>query len=63
MRAFAGQGFQTSYDSYEAMVQDGYDKGVPMGRDYTGDTAPQILVWAIKDPIGPGLDRIQIIKG
>ena len=63
VRAFAGQGFQPTYDSYEAMVQDGYDKGVPMGQDYTGNTAPQILVWAMKDPIGPGLDRIQIVKG
>jgi len=63
VRAFAGQGFESSYDSYEAMVRDGYEKGVPMGSDYDGDTAPQILVWAIKDPIGPGLDRIQVVKG
>jgi hypothetical protein len=63
VRAFAGQGFQSSYASYEAMVEDAYAKGVPMGGTYAGDTAPQILVWAIKDPIGPGLDRIQIIKG
>jgi hypothetical protein len=63
VRAFAGQGFADSYDSYEALVQAGYDKGVPMGSDYTGDEAPQILVWAAKDPIGPNLDRIQIIKG
>jgi hypothetical protein len=63
VRAFAGQGFAESYDSYEKIVKDGYDKGVPMGGDYKGDKAPQILVWAAKDPIGPNLDRIQIIKG
>jgi hypothetical protein len=63
VRAFAGRGFQASYDSYEAMVEDGYAKGVPMGGDYVGDATPEILVWAVKDPIGPGLDRIQIIKG
>lgn len=63
VRAFAGQGFQPRYDSYEALVTDGYAKGVPMGGDYTGDAAPQILVWAVKDPIGPNLDRIQIVKG
>ncbi|MBB5210962.1 DUF3604 domain-containing protein [Microbulbifer hydrolyticus] len=63
VRAFAGQGFASTYDSYEAMVKDGYAKGVPMGGDYSGETAPQIMVWAVKDPIGPNLDRIQIVKG
>ncbi|MDS9467909.1 DUF3604 domain-containing protein [Paracoccus sp. MBLB3053] len=63
VRVFAGQGFADKYDSYEAMVTDGYAKGVPMGGDYTGSEAPQFLVWAMKDPIGPNLDRIQIIKG
>ncbi|WP_159099662.1 DUF3604 domain-containing protein [Alloyangia pacifica] len=63
VRVFAAQGFAESYDSYDAMVTDGYAKGVPMGGDYTGTEAPQFLVWAMKDPIGPNLDRIQIIKG
>ena len=63
VRVFAGQGFARHYDNYEAMVTDGYKKGVPMGGDYTGTKAPEFLVWAIKDPIGPNLDRIQIIKG
>lgn len=63
VRAFAGQGFAAKYSSYEALVKDGYAKGVPMGSDYKGDKAPQILVWAVKDPMGPNLDRIQIIKG
>ncbi len=63
VQVFAGQGFAESYDSYDAMVTDGYGKGVPMGGDYTGIEAPQFLIWAMKDPIGPNLDRIQIIKG
>jgi hypothetical protein len=63
VRAFAGQGFDKDYDNYEKLVKDGYGKGVPMGGDYRGDKAPQFLVWAVKDPIGPNLDRIQIIKG
>lgn len=63
VRFFAGQGFASKYDSYETMVADGYKKGVPMGGDYKGKKAPQFLVWAMKDPIGPNLDRIQIIKG
>jgi hypothetical protein len=44
----------------------GYDKGVPMGDDLdprTGDTAPSFMVYALRDPIGANLDRIQIIKG
>jgi hypothetical protein len=63
VRAFAGQGFDKRYDNYDKLVKDGYARGVPMGGDYTGDKAPQFVVWAAKDPIGPNLDRIQIIKG
>ncbi|MFC1578927.1 DUF3604 domain-containing protein [Pseudomonadota bacterium] len=63
VRAFAGQGFESSYESYEAMIRDGYEKGVPMGSDYRGTTAPQFLLMASKDPDGPNLDRIQVIKG
>ena len=43
----------------------GYGKGVPMGSDLppaTGD-APVFMVYALRDPIGANLDRIQIIKG
>ena len=42
VRVFAGQGFAESYDSYEAMVTDGYEKGVPMGGDYTGERAAAV---------------------
>ena len=63
VRVFAGQGFASSYDSYEALVEAGYANGVPLGGDYTGTEAPQILVWAAQDPDGPHLDRIQIVKG
>ncbi len=63
VRFFAGQGFNKSYKNYTDLVKDGYEKGVPMGGDYKGKKAPEFLVWAIKDPIGPNLDRIQIIKG
>jgi hypothetical protein len=44
----------------------GYEKGVPMGGDLTaasGDTAPTFMVYALRDPIGANLDRIQIVKG
>ena len=45
----------------------GYDKGVPMGGDLPpaarGQTAPTFMVYALRDPVGANLDRIQIIKG
>jgi len=45
----------------------GYEKGVPMGGDLTGvpegKEAPVFMVYALRDPIGANLDRIQIIKG
>ena len=44
----------------------GYEKGVPMGGDLpanAGDDAPTFMVYALRDPIGANLDRIQIVKG
>ena len=65
VRFFAGYNYQNKYDSYEAFVKDGYEKGVPMGGDLAvkKGEAPTFLVWAIKDPMNANLDRVQIIKG
>jgi len=44
----------------------GYEKGVPMGADLPPSTeakAPTFMVFALRDPIGGNLDRIQIVKG
>lgn len=45
----------------------GYEKGVPMGGDLSkapeGKKAPTFMVYALRDPIGANLDRIQIVKG
>ena len=44
----------------------GYQKGVPMGGDLPDrgkNEAPTFMVFALRDPIGGNLDRIQIIKG
>ncbi len=44
----------------------GYQKGVPMGGDLRrrdGGSAPTFMVYALRDPIGANLDRIQIVKG
>jgi hypothetical protein len=40
-----------------------YELGVPMGSDLDVTNAPRFWVWAIQDPAGPPLDRIQIVKG
>ena len=44
-----------------------YEKGVPMGGDLRaapeGAEAPTFMVYALRDPIGANLDRIQIVKG
>jgi hypothetical protein len=43
----------------------GYAKGVSMGGDLPADRkgSPTFMVYALRDPIGANLDRIQIIKG
>ena len=45
----------------------GYAKGTPMGGDLAaapeGAEAPNFMVYALKDPIGANIDRIQIVKG
>jgi hypothetical protein len=44
----------------------GYEKGVPMGGDLHANGrggAPTFMVYALRDPIGANLDRIQIVKG
>lgn len=43
----------------------GYSGGVPMGGDLAvaAGEAPDFLVYALRDPVGANLDRIQIVKG
>ncbi|MBL4597962.1 MAG: DUF3604 domain-containing protein [Rhizobiaceae bacterium] len=44
----------------------GYEKGVPMGGDLTDapkGKSPTFMAYAVRDPIGANLDRVQIIKG
>ena len=65
VRMFAGYDLQESYDSYESMVTASCNQGIPMGGDLPKNMgqSPKFMVWALKDPIDPNLDRIQIIKG
>ena len=44
----------------------GFEKGVPLGGDLTQaprGESPTFMVYALRDPIGANLDRIQIVKG
>jgi hypothetical protein len=64
VRMFGGAGLNTDVSDPMAMVENGYENGVPMGGDLpASDTAPTFTVYGEKDPLGANLDRIQIIKG
>ena len=63
---FAGWDFSPEDIKSRSPAFVGYEKGVPMGGDLppdTGKKAPTFMVYALRDPIGANLDRIQIVKG
>jgi hypothetical protein len=66
VRFFGGWDFTKADLESRTPALVGYAKGVPMGGDLpaapTAD-APSFLVYALRDPIGGNLDRIQIVKG
>ncbi len=67
VRFFGGWEFTEQDVNSRAPAFTGYRKGVPMGGDLraapAGAKAPTFMVYALRDPIGANLDRIQIIKG
>jgi hypothetical protein len=64
LRFFGGFGFEESDALRRDLALVGYTKGVPMGSDLpAGDGPPSFLVYALRDPIGANLDRVQIVKG
>ncbi len=66
VRFFGGWEFNKNDLRSRAPAFRGYEKGVPMGSDLTKapkGKAPTFMVYALRDPIGANLDRIQIIKG
>jgi len=67
VRLFGGWEFSEADLNSRQPAFIGYDKGVPMGGDLRdrphGAAAPTFMVYALRDPIGANLDRIQIIKG
>ncbi len=63
LRFFGGWDFNAEDAASRNLAQVGYRKGVPMGSDLTaGEGAPSFLVYALRDPMGANLDRIQIVK-
>jgi hypothetical protein len=66
VRFFGGFDFTDADLHSRQPVFAGYAKGVPMGGDLTaapGGKAPTFMTYAVRDPIGANLDRIQIVKG
>ena len=66
VRFFGGWEFEDADLNSRQPVFAGYEKGVPMGGDLTAapdGKAPTFMAYAVRDPIGANLDRIQIVKG
>ena len=66
VRVFAGWDFAPADLDRPDFAANGYAHGVPMGGDLSKAPAgkrPVFMVHALRDPDGPNLDRIQIIKG
>ena len=66
VRFFAGWDFPEVVDMNTDLASLGYGSGVTMGADLPATnkaTAPGFILWAMKDPEGVNLQRIQVIKG
>jgi hypothetical protein len=64
VRFFGGWEFGEADARRRDLARVGYSKGVPMGSDLpAGKGAPSFLVYALRDPMGANLDRVQIVKG
>ena len=67
VRFFGGWDYSDDDLRSRAPAFRGYEKGVPMGGNLPpaseGKSAPTFMVYALRDPVGANLDRIQIIKG
>lgn len=66
LRFFGGWEFNRKMSNNTGMVRLGYMFGHPMGSELRGDPkgySPKFMVYAIADPEGGLLERIQIVKG
>ena len=66
VRFFGGWDFTEEDALRRDLAHQGYSRGVPMGGDLrpgNGASGPSFLVYALRDPMGANLDRVQIVKG
>ena len=65
LRFFAGYEYPEAMLEEEGVMTRAYESGVPMGADLAArpGESPRFLVWALADPAGTPLDRVQIVKG
>ena len=66
LRFFASWGFSKGLVSRPDFVSQAYRQGVPMGTNLEGvpdRDGPEFLLRALRDPDGPNLERLQVIKG
>lgn len=66
VRVFAGWNFVKTDVDRKDFAKNGYANGVPMGGNLVAAPTgkqPAFIVYALKDPDGPNLDRIQVVKG
>ena len=61
VRFFAGDYTDDDLNAGD-MVTRAYAKGSPMGSEIGNDVSPHFIAWAIQDPQGVPLDRLQIVK-
>jgi hypothetical protein len=63
VRMFAGQNYNPLLLAKPDMVAQAYAGGIPMGgKMASADSSPDFIAWAMMDPNGTPLQRLQIIK-
>ena len=65
LRLFASFDYAEDLVDSATLLEQAYAGGVAMGSVLAGSEsgAPGFLVWAMRDPLSAGLDRVQIVKG
>ena len=73
LRFFGGFDYRADMMDSTDFLEQAYARGVPMGGTLepasippeggSGGAAPTFAIWAVKDPEGANLDRLQVIKG